>query len=155
MHELVSVISRERALTERMLYRVANVRNLLIGGQARFLGWASDEVADAAEALRDVQLTRATIYQIVADRHQLPDTFEWEAVIAAADDTDAALLRNLRNDLGSLGSELNGHLAACREMGEAGLTSATAALAQLQGVDVTSAVAPAAIDPRRHVNQTL
>lgn len=157
MQELINLLTRERVLIERLLYRVTNLRNLLVGGQPRFLAWATDEVEDAARTVSEVEVTRATYYQRLTDtRTDLPAEFDWEALLGAATDTQAALLRSLRSDIGATATETRAHLATCRELGERGQATVTAALAQLQGVDLTAAThLPASVDARKHLNQTL
>lgn len=157
MQELINLLTREQILLERLLYRVVNVRNLLVGGQPRFLAWASDDVAHAAEEVSAIELTRATYYQRLADtRTDLPEQFDWDALLEIATDTQRTLLTSIRNEIGTTSAELKGHLASCAELSEKGMQSASAALAQLQGIDITVAMTPSAgLDARRHIDRAL
>lgn len=67
MGELSSLLQRERLLLELLVFKLTELGHLLAGGEARFLGWAAEEVERAVEAVRLTELERAVYVQASAD----------------------------------------------------------------------------------------
>ena len=61
MDELVGLLTRERLLLDRVLFRATELR-LVLGSDARFVAWASADLTKAADALRDAELRRALVW---------------------------------------------------------------------------------------------
>jgi hypothetical protein len=59
MEELAALLSRERLLLELLLFKLVSLRQLLVGGEARFLPWAAEEVDRATEKVRQAELQRS------------------------------------------------------------------------------------------------
>lgn len=144
MDELVGLLTRERLLLERLLFRATELR-MLLGSDARFVAWASADLSSAAEALRDAELRRAVLYSALADEMGWPvESFDWARLSEAAGEPHATILAELRDSLAALTAELNSQLTAVRQMGEAGLAGVTEFLEKLASPDalVEAAGAP-------------
>ena len=141
--ELHEILTRERLLLERLLYRVVCLRNLIVGGHSRFIGWASDDVEAAASAVAAAELRRAAVYAEVAAAAGLPDEFDFDALLASSTEPTTTLLSQVRAELAQLTGELRSHLRVAGEQAADGLASATEVHARLAGMDLTAAVAPA------------
>jgi hypothetical protein len=129
--ELVGLLTRERLLLERLLFRGTELR-MLLGAEPRFVAWASADLTSAAEALRDAELRRAVLYTRLADENGwAPDPFDWEKLGELAGEPHSTILVEIRSDLALLTAELNSQLAAIRQMGEAGLAGVTEFLERL------------------------
>ena len=57
MENLATLLQRERLLLELLVFKIKELRHLLLEGDARFLGWASEEVERAVEAFKEVLRT--------------------------------------------------------------------------------------------------
>ena len=58
MEETVTALRRERWIVSILVFRLTELRHLLADNDARFLGWASAEVEDAATRVREAELVR-------------------------------------------------------------------------------------------------
>lgn len=131
MDELVGLLTRERLLLERLLFRATELR-MLIGSDARFVAWASADLSAAAEALRDAELRRAVLYSEIADAHGWSaEPFDWARLVDLAGEPHATILSEIRESLSVLSAELNSQLTSIRQMGEAGLAGVTEFLESL------------------------
>ena len=73
MEHLVALLTRERLLAELVVFKLLELRQLLLAGEARFLPWASEEVERATTSLRATGLERALLVAQVAAERGLPD----------------------------------------------------------------------------------
>ena len=146
MDELVGLLTREKLLLERLLFRCTELR-MMLGSDARFVAWASYDLSNAADALRDAELRRVVLYTALADSQGWPgDQFDWDRIIEHAGEPHATILVEIRDSLAGLTAELHAQLAAVRQMGEAGLAGVTEFLERLGGPEelVRAAVSPSA-----------
>src|ERR1700709_310769 len=67
MEKLAGLLSRERVLLELLLFKLVSLRQLLLAGEVRFLGWASEEVDRATTKVREIELRR-----VVATEERAP-----------------------------------------------------------------------------------
>ncbi len=73
METLTTLLTRERLLAELVVFKLLGLRALLQAGEARFLGWAAEEVERATTALREVELERAVVVAGLLDERGLTD----------------------------------------------------------------------------------
>jgi hypothetical protein len=73
MESLVALLTRERLLAELVVFKLLEMRQLLLAGEARFLPWAAEEVERAMTSLRETELQRAVLVAQVAADRGLPD----------------------------------------------------------------------------------
>lgn len=59
--DLLTVLSRERHALGNLLFRLLEARGLLATGESRFLHLAALDIEAAAEAVREIELTRAML----------------------------------------------------------------------------------------------
>jgi hypothetical protein len=59
--DLLAVLGRERLVLGNLLFRLLEARGLLATGESRFLHLAARDIEAAAEAVREVELTRALL----------------------------------------------------------------------------------------------
>ena len=67
---LADLLGRERLLLEILVYRLVELRSLLVTSgrpDGRFLAWAAEEVEDATAAVRAAELERAMLISQIAD----------------------------------------------------------------------------------------
>lgn len=143
MDELVGLLTRERLLLERLLFRATELR-MMLGADPRFVAWASHDLTTAADALRDAELRRAVLYSKIAEDFEWPsEPFDWDLLGSAMGEPHSTILTELRETLSSLTVELQGQLEAVRQMGEAGLAGVTEFLESLASPEalVNAAVA--------------
>ncbi len=72
MEALTSLLTRERLLAELVVFKLLELRGLLQAGEARFLGWAAEEVERATTSLREAELQRAALVADLAEQRGLP-----------------------------------------------------------------------------------
>ena len=135
--ELVEVISRQRTLMQRLLYRVVSLRTLMVGGHARFIGWASDDVDAAARQVSDADLRRAALWAAVATQYGLADEFSFDELLTVTAEPLTSMVTGLRQELAVLATDLRHNLAVIDEQATEGQASAAEVLARLRGVDPT------------------
>ncbi len=61
MEALARLLTRERVLVDLLVFKLVELRLMLLAGETRFLGWASEEVDRATNAVRDAELERAVL----------------------------------------------------------------------------------------------
>ena len=73
MEALAALLTRERLLVELVVFKLVELRQLLLAGEARFLGWAAEEVerADRCRS-RQAELERAVLVTGLATDRGLP-----------------------------------------------------------------------------------
>lgn len=150
MDELVGLLTREKLLLERLLFRCTELR-MMLGADARFVAWASHDLSNAADALRDAELRRVVLYTALADEQGWSsDQFDWDKLTTLAGEPHATILAEIRDAMGSLTTELHAQLAAVRQMGEAGLAGVTEFLERLGGPEelIKTAASPNAAASR-------
>ena len=152
--ELHELLSRERLLLDRLMYKVVCLRTLALGGHARYIGWASDEVESAAQAVAEAELRRDALYTALAAAHGLPEQFSFDALVPLTTEPMTSMMSTLRQEMSALATELRHHLQVTQSLATDGLSSAREIQARLAGVDLTAA-APAAPGGGAHVDARL
>lgn len=129
--DLLAVLSRERLALGNLLFRLLEARGLLATGETRFLHLAARDVEAAAEAVREVELTRALL-------EPLSDGVTLAQLIADAPSPVDGILDDHRKAIGRLAAEVGAAIEATTELAEHGL-------AQVRGLELVAAAPP----PRR------
>ena len=75
MEELATALRRERWILSLLAFRLTELRHLLTHDDARFLGWASAEVEDAAARVREAELVRDTLVSGLGDLDVMPEPY--------------------------------------------------------------------------------
>jgi len=130
--ELIGLLTRERLLLERLLFRATELRLLLGHSDPRFIAWASADLSSASDALRDAELRRAVVFTQLADKMGWPpEAFDWERLVTVSEEPHTTILLELRGALATLAAELRSQLTMIRQLGEAGLEGVTEFLEKL------------------------
>lgn len=61
MEALARLLTREQLLLELLVFKLVEMRQLLLAGETRFLGWAGEEVERATSSVREAELERAVL----------------------------------------------------------------------------------------------
>ena len=129
--ELSSLLQRERLLLELLVFKLTELGHLLAAGDARFLGWASEEVERAVEAVRVTELERAVHVQEAAGALLGAGAVDEPALLVrlaqSAPDPWRARFAEHHRALVTLTDEVGTRLRTTRRLAEAG-TGAVAAL---------------------------
>ena len=132
LETLVDLLGRERALLDVLVYRLVELRALLVSGEGRYLAWAAEEVEDATDAVRAAELNRALLVSRMAEsRGSLEETLTLASLIEKADPPWRALLQDHRTALGVLAGEVDDHASAVRRLARTTTTSVAALLARV------------------------
>lgn len=67
MDDVVEVLEREQQALEHLLFRLQHTRGVLVADDARFLGIAAHELESAAETVRELEASRATVVGLAGD----------------------------------------------------------------------------------------
>ncbi len=127
MEELADALGRERLHVELLVYRLVALRQLVVAGQGRFLGWAAEEVERAARAVRRCELTRAVAISSYADSVGISDEhLDLAALLERADEPWRTMLTDHGDALRALLAEVDEHSAAVRRL--AGVTARAAGI---------------------------
>lgn len=122
METLATLLQRERLLLELLVFKITELRALLAAGDVRFLGWASEEVERAVDAVRLVELERAVLVQDLAGPSA--DSAEESALLRRIADNApepwGTVLHDHRLALLALTGEVSDGLAAARRLATAG-----------------------------------
>jgi hypothetical protein len=134
---LVDLLGRERTLLDVLVYRLVELRALLVSanaGHGRFLAWAAEEVEDATAAVRAAELSRAMLVSEMAQGWGLlEETLTLAVLIETADPPWRALLQDHRCALAALTAEVDDHASAVRRLARTTTDSVAAVLARVGG----------------------
>ncbi|MDX6207907.1 MAG: hypothetical protein QOE24_298 [Frankiales bacterium] len=137
---LVDLLGRERTLLDVLVYRLVELRALLVSGEGRFLAWAAEEVEDATAAVRAAELNRALLVAQMAQADGLlEETLTLAALVETAEPPWRALLEDHRTALTRLAAEVDDHASAVRRLARTTTDSVAALLAQVGGPDAVRA----------------
>ena len=129
---LVDLLGRERTLLDVLIYRLVELRTLLVAGEGRYLAWAAEEVEDATAAVRAAELSRALLVsQMAQGWGQLEETLTLAVLIELADPPWRALLQDHRAGLAALTAEVDDHASAVRRLARTTTDSVAAVLAKV------------------------
>ena len=124
MENLATLLQRERLLLELLVFKIKELRHLLLEGDARFLGWASEEVERAVEAVRLVELERAVLVQDIAGASGEGDeALVLRRLAETAPEPWGVVLNEHRVALQALAAEVADGLAEARRLAQAGTTA--------------------------------
>jgi hypothetical protein len=131
MEQLADALGRERLHVELLVFRLLELRQMLVSGEGRFLGWAAEEVERAARAVRQCELSRAVALSSYADSCGISDEhLDLPALVDRADEPWRTILQDHGRALSALADEIDEHSVAIRRL--AGVT-ASAASARIAG----------------------
>lgn len=122
MEALARLLSRERVLVELLLFKLVELRQLLLAGETRFLGWAGEEVERATMSVRDAELERAVIVVELAGQRGLEEPTLGTLIIDSPEPW-AGILRGHQEALRASAGEVAELLAVTRRLAEAGSRS--------------------------------
>jgi hypothetical protein len=137
MEALARLLARERLLLELLVFKLVELRQLLLAGETRFLGWAAEEVERATVSVREAEIERAVIVTGLAELRGLHEPSLAELVEDCAEPWRSLLVEDHRA-LRSSSLEAADLLQSNRRLAAAGARS----LAQSLGV--LPATAPSA-----------
>lgn len=114
MEELACLLSRERLLLERLVFKLVELRSLLASGEARFLPWAAGEIDHAAARLREAELHRALIVNRIAAECGMDDSaLSLRMLARSTPEPYAAIFADQRRAFRALTSELHDCVVSC------------------------------------------
>lgn len=120
LEALAELLGRERSLLDVLVYRLVELRALLVSGSScagRFLAWAAEEVEDATSAVRAAELQRAMLVAELAETFGAsPDSLTLGVIVERADPPWRALLADHRTALQQLTAEVDDHSSAVRRL---------------------------------------
>lgn len=126
MERLVALLTRERLLAELVVFKLVELRQLLLAGEARFLPWAAEEVERATGSLRDVELQRALLVAQIAHERGTQDLEPpLQALVEEAPEPWRTVLAEAADALRDLCREAEEHVAANRTLAEHGVSAVT------------------------------
>lgn len=141
MDALAALLTRERLLVELVVFKLVELRQLLLAGETRFLPWASEEVERAVRAVRVLEIERAVAVQAAAASRGLVDGSSTEPslsdLVADAPEPWRTVLADAQTGLRRGAEEITELLSATRRLAEAGSRSLADTLARLDGRDGT------------------
>ncbi len=120
VEDLVEALQRQRGSLEQLRYRFVALELLVEAREARYLDWASQDLARARRQAREADLTRAAI----VGRLEIPGTPgapSLREVAAVAPSPWAGILRDHHDSLGDLVAEIELHGHAIAQQGRDGL----------------------------------
>lgn len=121
LEHLAALLARERRQLELLLFKLTQLRHLLVEGDARFLGWAAEEVERAVDAVRATELERSQQVRLVAPVGAPTDEARLLELLAeTASPATARVLRTQRDALTVLAAEVADAVQVTRRLAEAG-----------------------------------
>src|SRR4051812_35755681 len=142
MENLARLLSRERLLLELLVFKLVELRQLLLIGETRFLGWAAEEVERAVEAVRDAELERVMLVEgLVADRGVDDEAAFLQTLAANAPEPWRSILDDDRVALLRLSAEVQDNLSSARTLAHAGASAVTDLLDRVSGPSAEPALA--------------
>lgn len=121
MDELADLLSRQRLLVEKLLFRLVELRQLLSTGEARFLPWAADEVDRATARLRESELHRALVVSRLAAEAGMDETeLSLRALANTTPEPYGSIFADHRRALLELTHEVSTVLGSCRALADDG-----------------------------------
>ncbi|MCW2778738.1 MAG: flagellar biosynthesis protein FlgN [Frankiales bacterium] len=137
LERLAALLTRERLLVELVVFKLVELRQLLLAGETRFLGWASEEVERATASVRQTELERAVLVTgIATDRGLSGDELTLSALVEDSPEPWRSLLAETQTALRGSAAEVSDLLAATRRLAEAGSRSLAETLRKIDGAPV-------------------
>jgi hypothetical protein len=122
METLARLLTRERVLVELLLFKLVELKQLLLSGETRFLGWASEEVDRATEAVRLTELERGVLVTDVGASRGISDA-TLTSLIVDAPEPWQGILQQDHEALSRSAGEISDLLQVTRRLAEAGARS--------------------------------
>ncbi|MGB8650539.1 MAG: flagellar export chaperone FlgN [Mycobacteriales bacterium] len=122
MEALAQLLTRERLLVELLVFKLVEMRQLLLAGETRFLGWAGEEVDRAAGTVRDAELERALLVSELCAARGIEEATLGE-LVADAPEPWRSLLEDAHLALRAGATEIGDLLQTNRRLAEAGARS--------------------------------
>ena len=136
MEQLVTLLGRERLLAELVVFKLVELRQLLLAGEARFLPWAAEEVERATTSLRQAELQRALLCASLAAERGLDDPEPpLRVLVQGAPEPWRTLLDEAADALRDLCREAEEHTAANRSLASHGISAVTELLGRTAARD--------------------
>jgi hypothetical protein len=130
MEALARLLTRERLLMELLVFKLVEMRQLLLAGETRFLGWAAEEVERATSSVRDAELDRALLVTSLGSARGLDEPTLGE-LLADAPEPWRSLLEDDHTAMRGSASEIADLLLVTRRLAEAGARSIADSLGTL------------------------
>ncbi len=134
MEALARLLTRERVLVELMVFKLVELRQLLLAGETRFLGWASEEVDRATAAVRAAELERAVLVTDLGSARGLPEPTLRELLEDAPEPWNG-LLHAEYDALRRSAGEVSDLLAVTRRLADAGARSIAESLGTVSSAE--------------------
>ncbi|HVS67795.1 MAG TPA: hypothetical protein VHE56_04540 [Mycobacteriales bacterium] len=135
MQELADILGRERLLTELMLFKVITMRQLLLGGEARFLSWAAEELQRTETRLRAIELQRSLEVSRVVDELGIsPESVTLDLLMRSAEEPWRSVLAEHRRQLLLLHAELTEVARSVRRLAHEGSAAVSALMERLDDI---------------------
>jgi hypothetical protein len=122
MEALARLLTRERLLVELLVFKLVELRQLLLAGETRFLGWASEEVERATSAVRTTEVERAVLVQRLGEQRGIDEPSLRELIEDAPEPWQGLLTADF-DALAASAREVNELLTVTRRLAEAGSRS--------------------------------
>jgi hypothetical protein len=129
MEALAKLLGRERLLVELLVFKLVEMRQLLLAGETRFLDWASEEVERATSAVRVTEVERALLLSGLAESRGLVEPSLSE-LIADCPEPWRTLLDDDHRALRSSAAEVADLLQSTRRLADAGARSLAESLGE-------------------------
>jgi hypothetical protein len=136
MEALARLLARERLLVELLVFKLVEMRQLLLAGETRFLGWAAEEVERATVSVREAEIERAVIVTGIGDSRGLQEPTLTE-LVADAPEPWRSLLADDHKALRASAAEVAELLVVTRRLAEAGARSIGDSLGALETTSPT------------------
>ncbi len=132
MEALARLLTRERVLVELLVFKLVELKGLLLAGETRFLGWASEEVEKATENVRLAEIERAVLVAEIGRARGI-DEPSLSEIVADAPVPWNGLLTDLQEQLLRHAHESASLLQVTRRLADAGRRSISETLESLSG----------------------
>lgn len=137
MEALARLLTRERVLVELLVFKLIELRQLLLAGETRFLGWASEEVERATAAVRDAELERAVLVTDLGSARGLAEPTLRE-LLEDAPEPWTGLLQTEYDAMRRSAGEVSDLLAVTRRLADAGARSIAESLGTAPSAEATT-----------------
>jgi hypothetical protein len=149
MEALARLLGRERLLVELLVFKLVELRQLLLAGETRFLDWAAEEVERATSSVRLTEIERSVLVAGLGEARGLDEPTLTE-LVADAPEPWRTLLADDHQALRASAAEVAELLQATRRLAEAGARSIADSLGTL--TNPTGYGSPEPVAPRvQHV----
>ena len=120
MDALAALLTRERLLVELVVFKLVELRQVLLAGETRFLGWAAEEVERATAGVRQAEIERAVLTAQIATERGLGDDATLTTLIDDAAGPWRTVLVDAQTALRASATEVTELLQETRRLSEAG-----------------------------------